>query len=45
MHLYYRFALDFDLTCVGEVGDFEAETPVFVESSLKYHPCKIEVLT
>ena len=27
------------------MGDFEAETPVFVESSLKYHPCKVEALT
>ena len=45
MHLYYRFTLDFDLICVGLVGDFEAETLVSVESSLKYHPCKIEVLT
>ena len=27
------------------MGDFEAETLVLVESSLKYHPCKIEALT
>jgi len=27
------------------VGDFEAETLVLVESSLKYHPCKVEALT
>ena len=27
------------------MGDFEAETLVLVESSLKYHPCKVEVLT
>ena len=45
MHLYYRFTLDFDFICVGEVGDFEAGTLVLVESSLKYHPCKIDFLT
>jgi len=27
------------------VGDFDAGTPVFVESSLKYHPYTIENLT
>ena len=27
------------------MGDFEAETLVLVESSLKYHPCKVEALT
>jgi hypothetical protein len=27
------------------VGDFEAATPVVVESTLKYHPDNIEVLT
>ena len=27
------------------MGDFEAETLVLVESSLKYHPCKVESLT
>jgi hypothetical protein len=27
------------------VGGFEAETPVFVEPTLKYHPGKFEVLT
>ena len=27
------------------MGDFEAETLVWVESSLKYHPCKVEALT
>ena len=27
------------------MGDFEAETLVLVESSLKYHTCKVEALT
>ena len=27
------------------MGDFETETLVLVESSLKYHPCKVEALT
>ena len=27
------------------MGDFEAWTPVQVESPLKYHPCKIDFLT
>ena len=27
------------------MGDFEAVTPVIVESSLKYHPGIVEVLT
>ena len=27
------------------MGDFEAETLVLVESSLKYHPRKVEALT
>ena len=27
------------------MGDFEAEPLVLVESSLKYHPCKVEALT
>ena len=27
------------------MGGFEAETPVFVEPSLKYHPGNLEVLT
>ena len=27
------------------MGDFEADTPVFVESPLKYHPGIVEVLT
>ena len=27
------------------MGDFEAEAPAFVESSLKYHPIKFGVLT
>ncbi len=27
------------------MGDFEAETLVFVESTLKYHPCCVEALS
>ena len=27
------------------MGDFETETLVLVESSLNYHPCKVESLT
>ena len=27
------------------MGGFEAETLVFVEPSLKYHPCSVDVLT
>ena len=27
------------------MGGFEAETLVFVEPSLKYHPCSFDVLT
>jgi hypothetical protein len=27
------------------VGDSEADTPVFVESTLEYHPCHAEFLT
>ena len=27
------------------MGDYEASTPVFVESPLGYHPCNVEVLT
>src|SRR5690606_41693976 len=45
VNLYYSFTLDFDTICVGEVGDFEAATPVVVESSLKYHPGIVEVVT
>ena len=45
MHLYYRFALDFDLTCVGQAGDFDVDTSGFVQSSLEYDHCKITDLT
>ena len=45
MNLYYSLILSFDSIRVGQVGDFEAATPVVVESSLKYHPCIIESLT
>ena len=45
MNLYYSFTLDFDLTCVGSVGGFEAATLVVVEPTLKYHPGNVGVLT
>ena len=45
MNLYCSFALDFEQTCVGEVGGFEVGTPVLMEPSLKYHPGVFEVLT
>jgi hypothetical protein len=45
VHLYYSFALNFEPICVGEVGGFEAVTPVIVEPPLKYHPGMFEVLT
>ena len=43
--LYYSLILVFGTACVGEVGDFEAGTPVFVESTLKYHSGRFELLT
>ena len=45
MNLYCSFALDFDGTCVGEVGGDETGTLVPEEPSLKYHPGVVEVLT
>ena len=45
MNLYYSFTLDFEPACVGEVGGFEAGTPVPVEPTLEYHPWSIVVLT
>ena len=45
MNLYYSLILFFDYACAGEVGDFEAGTLVFVESTLKYHPCIVGKLT
>src|SRR5690625_5183021 len=43
--LYYSLVLVFGTACVGEVGDFEAGTPVSVESSLKYHSGRSGYLT
>src|SRR3954452_17889716 len=34
-----------DPICVGEVGDFEARTPVRVESTLKFHSDRVGFLT
>ena len=45
MNLYCSFVLDFEQICGGEVGGFEAWTPVCVEPTLKYHPGLFEVLT
>ena len=38
VNLYYSLALNLGTRCVGEVGGFEAGTPVFVEPLLKYDP-------
>ena len=45
MNLYCSFTLDFDKICVGQVGDYEVGTLVLMESTLKYHPDVVEVLT
>ena len=45
MNLYCSFTLDFDKICVGQVGDVEARSLDRVESTLKYHPDVVEVLT
>ena len=45
MNLYCRLILELDMFCVGKVGGFETETPVFVEPSLKYHPEPVWFLT
>ena len=39
MELHYSFTLIRVLARVAQVGDFEADTPVFVESQVKYQPC------
>ena len=39
MELYYSFTLFRITICVAEVGAFEADTLVSVESLVKYHPC------
>ena len=38
MELYYNFALIVGIFCVAEVEDFEADTPVFVESTSEIPP-------
>ena len=45
MNLYCSFTLDFEQTCVGEVGGIEAGSLDLVEPTLKYHPGVFEVLT
>src|SRR4051794_25123832 len=43
--LYYSLVLVLGSACVGQVGDCEAATPVFVESTLKYHSGRTGCLT
>ena len=45
MHLYYNLALNFEAICAGYVGDFEAAALAVAESTLKYHPDHLGVLT
>src|SRR5690606_41551044 len=45
VNLYYSFALDFELACVGLVGGCVTWTAVRVEPTLKYHPGNFEVLS
>eukprot|EP01026_Neomeris_dumetosa_P066381 TRINITY_DN64192_c1_g1_i2.p2 TRINITY_DN64192_c1_g1~~TRINITY_DN64192_c1_g1_i2.p2 ORF type:complete len:150 (+),score=3.21 TRINITY_DN64192_c1_g1_i2:28-450(+) len=43
--LHYNLVLVLDTVCVGQVGDQETRTPVWVESLLKYHSDRIGPLT
>ena len=43
--LYYSLVLVVDSICVGLGGGCEAGTPVFVESTLKYHSGRSGCLT
>ena len=45
MELYCSLTLGLGTTCTGQVGDYEAWTPVCVESPLGYHPCSTGILT
>ena len=45
MKLYYRLILCCSVICSEYVGDFEAQTLVCVESSLRYHTDYIATLT
>ena len=45
VELYCKLILNFGNKCTGYVGDCEARTSVFVESTLGYHTFVAEVLT
>ena len=45
MNLYYSLILAFDSVCVENVGHFKKIKLIRVESSLKYHPSILEILT
>ena len=45
VNLYCSLALVLDVGCVGKVGGYDPDTPVFGESLVKYHPFYIKYLT
>ncbi len=43
--LYYILALNYDFSCVEQVGDFDVMLSGMAESSVKYHSSIVMVLT